>query len=328
MPTKLAPAASRSARWGPSPGLPYPGMTSSSRLRCADTAAAIVDEFGPQWGNVPRVAILEVQGDVDRATATLAAAWEGAEKAGVAEGQLNIGPELVRSGPRYRLETLRRRSHVRARVARPTGPSTRCPCGSDVVPRTSHRRPRGAAGRRRALPAQRPSTGTGRGVGGRRRRLDPSRPQRRRSSSVRRRPRYPRISRSQSRRGQGSGDDANTWDSPWEPVPTQAGPLRLGCASRPRSARSSPWSWRALRTRKIGRRLFISPRTAQSHLAHVFTKLRMSSRVELATQAPSHLRPGPAAPPSDARRRQPVAPHSHIVHPVETTSPTRRRSCP
>jgi DNA-binding CsgD family transcriptional regulator len=36
---------------------------------------------------------------------------------------------------------------------------------------------------------------------------------------------------------------------------------------------------------QIGDRLFISRRTVQTHLSHVFTKLGISSRVELAAEA-------------------------------------------
>ena len=36
---------------------------------------------------------------------------------------------------------------------------------------------------------------------------------------------------------------------------------------------------------QIGQRLFVSPRTVQTHLAHVFTKLGISSRAQLAAEA-------------------------------------------
>jgi DNA-binding CsgD family transcriptional regulator len=36
---------------------------------------------------------------------------------------------------------------------------------------------------------------------------------------------------------------------------------------------------------QIGRRMFISHRTVETHLAHVFAKLGISSRVQLAAQA-------------------------------------------
>src|SRR5581483_11722606 len=36
---------------------------------------------------------------------------------------------------------------------------------------------------------------------------------------------------------------------------------------------------------EIGRRLYISPRTVQTHLAHVYTKLGIGSRMELAIRA-------------------------------------------
>jgi DNA-binding NarL/FixJ family response regulator len=36
---------------------------------------------------------------------------------------------------------------------------------------------------------------------------------------------------------------------------------------------------------QIGERLFVSPRTVQTHVAHVFTKLGISSRARLAAEA-------------------------------------------
>jgi DNA-binding CsgD family transcriptional regulator/tetratricopeptide (TPR) repeat protein len=45
---------------------------------------------------------------------------------------------------------------------------------------------------------------------------------------------------------------------------------------------------RGLTNRQIGERLFISPHTVSSHLRHTFTKLEISSRVELARMATHH----------------------------------------
>jgi DNA-binding CsgD family transcriptional regulator len=43
-----------------------------------------------------------------------------------------------------------------------------------------------------------------------------------------------------------------------------------------------------LGNKDIGARLFISPRTVQSHLTHVYAKLGMSSRVQLVQEAGRH----------------------------------------
>ncbi|MDT5047899.1 MAG: hypothetical protein QOG75_3773, partial [Mycobacterium sp.] len=38
----------------------------------------------------------------------------------------------------------------------------------------------------------------------------------------------------------------------------------------------------------IATRLFVSPRTVQTHLTHVYTKLSLSSRVQLVQEAARH----------------------------------------
>lgn len=46
---------------------------------------------------------------------------------------------------------------------------------------------------------------------------------------------------------------------------------------------------------QTGERLFISRRTVQTHLAHIFAKLDISSRVQLAAEVIRHPRLGPEA---------------------------------
>ena len=57
-------------------------------------------------------------------------------------------------------------------------------------------------------------------------------------------------------------------------TPTELDVVRLACEG--------------LGNKEIATRLFVSPRTVQAHLSHVYSKLGVSSRVQLAQEASRH----------------------------------------
>jgi hypothetical protein len=61
-----------------------------------------------------------------------------------------------------------------------------------------------------------------------------------------------------------------------------------GNHSRPPSSTSSGWSAKGCPNKDIATRLFVSPRTVQTHLTHVYAKLAVSSRVQLVQEAARH----------------------------------------
>jgi DNA-binding CsgD family transcriptional regulator len=87
----------------------------------------------------------------------------------------------------------------------------------------------------------------------------------------------------------------------WDTVRALASMRKLGISRKRRGARKRPETgWESLTpselevvrlaangltNNEIGQRLFISRRTVQTHLAHVFRKLDLASRVELAAES-------------------------------------------
>jgi DNA-binding CsgD family transcriptional regulator len=98
--------------------------------------------------------------------------------------------------------------------------------------------------------------------------------------------------------------DQKDFDSAWADGEALSTGEAIAYAQRGRGERKRPTSgWRSLTPTKrdvvrlvseglgnndIATRLFVSPRTVQSHLTHVYTKLGLSSRVQLVQEAARH----------------------------------------
>jgi DNA-binding CsgD family transcriptional regulator len=98
--------------------------------------------------------------------------------------------------------------------------------------------------------------------------------------------------------------DQKDFDSAWADGEALSTGEAIAYAQRGRGERKRPTSgWRSLTPTErdvvrlvseglgnndIATRLFVSPRTVQSHLTHVYTKLGLSSRVQLVQEAARH----------------------------------------
>lgn len=257
-------------------------------VRFAEVATAIIRESGPQWGGVPRIELLEAQGDLDAAAKHAAAVWESCLRQGVAEGQLSVGPKLVRlaiaTGSRGyardvadALEVLARQAQVPVAdgaallsKGRLTGDPDTLLAAVEAY-RKGHRAPdRAEAAEVAAVALAR----AGRSV-------------------------------EATTLLEETVATFEALDAQRDLARVRSTMRSLGIRRGSRSAhRESRTGWPALTDTErqivalvvegltnpeIGRRLFISPRTVQSHLGHVFTKVGLTSRVELAAQAASHL---------------------------------------
>jgi DNA-binding CsgD family transcriptional regulator len=99
----------------------------------------------------------------------------------------------------------------------------------------------------------------------------------------------------------GNGD----FDAAWAEGAALSTELAIAYAQRGRGERKRPSSgWASLTqaerdvvrlvseglaNKEIATRLFVSPRTVQTHLTHVYTKLGFTSRVQLGQEAARHV---------------------------------------
>jgi DNA-binding CsgD family transcriptional regulator len=256
--------------------------------RYAEVASAIIKESGPQWGGVPRVALLEAQGDVDAAAKLVTTQWDYLVRSGGAEGQLALGPEVARlamatGSTSYAKEVADALEPLAARARVPVAEGaallSRGRVSSDpdtllaavAAYRAGHRAPARAAAAEEAAVAL---VHAGRSAEA--------------------------IPLLEETLATFEALDAQRDLARVRNTMRSLG-LRRGSRAAHRSARTG-WealtaterqivalAARGLTNPEIGRRLFISPRTVQSHLGHVFTKVGLTSRVELAAHAASPL---------------------------------------
>jgi DNA-binding CsgD family transcriptional regulator/tetratricopeptide (TPR) repeat protein len=250
-----------------------------------EAATAIVQRLGPQWGmgwlTLARAHLLDAAGDADGAFAILREAWEAATAAAGIESALRTGPTLARAAARGGNDELVRAVASamesmagRAAVPYAEGGALLCRALTDhdgdialqavEAYRASERAPEIAAACEDA--------GRLLGVGGQAadlfdmaiatyERLGAARDAARVLATMR----ELRIGRKRrgARKRPASGWEALT--------PSELEVVRLATEG--------------LTNPEIGQRLFISRRTVQTHLAHAFRKLDISSRVELAAEA-------------------------------------------
>jgi DNA-binding CsgD family transcriptional regulator/tetratricopeptide (TPR) repeat protein len=252
-----------------------------------EAATAIVDRHGPQWGmlwlTLARAHVLDATGDADEAFATLRDAWQGMSAQWV-ESALRIGPALARAAKRAGDDELVRA--VAAAMDAMAGPAgVPYANGGALLCRALADSDGNIA--LEAVEAYRPSE------------------------------RLPELAAACEDAGrllaaEGSGAPAHDLFEEALAGYEQLGAARdiartlssmrdLGLGRKRRGARKRPATgWESLTPSErevvrlaaegltnpeIGQRLFISRRTVQTHLAHAFRKLDISSRVELAAEA-------------------------------------------
>jgi DNA-binding CsgD family transcriptional regulator/tetratricopeptide (TPR) repeat protein len=228
-------------------------------LRQAGEAAAVAEReladsdprFRTHWATWARALLLEAEGAAGAAYATLAGCWELCERSGFAIEYPVLGPDLVR---------LALAAGERARAEQAAAAVAEVAAGNDVISLT------GAALRCQGLVTDDPEVLLAA------------------VDANRRAPRPLELAL--------AAEDAARVEASLRSQGVRHG--RRGPRKRPQLGWQSltPTERQVvglvvegLSNPQIGERLFVSPRTVQTHVAHVFTKLQVSSRAQLAAEA-------------------------------------------